>query len=95
MRTRRYILAALISGLLVQSAFAGSRRDDERDHHHQIEREDRVRPAGGRMTPNEAAALAQRNNGGGRVLAVDPAGGGYRVKLLQRGDVNIVFVPAE
>ena len=79
----------------MQSAFAGPKHDDERDRRHEPEREERARPSGGRMTPNEAAARAQRNNGGGRVLAVDPAGGGYRVKLLQRGDVNIVFVPAE
>jgi len=47
------------------------------------------------MTPNEAASQAQRNHGGGRVLSVEPTGNGYRVKLLQHGDVNIVFVPAE
>lgn len=93
MRTRRYILAAVLSGLLMQSAFAGPLRDDERRH--EEERHERIRPMGGRMTPGEAAEQAQRNHGGGRVLAVDPAGNGYRVKLLQRGDVNIVFVPAE
>lgn len=60
-----------------------------------MERMEQVRPAGGRLTPGEAASRAQRDHGGGRVLAVEPAGGGYRVKLLQRGDVNIVFVPAE
>jgi hypothetical protein len=94
MRTRHYILAAVLGGLLMQSAFAASGRGDDRDHRYE-ERQERARPAGGRMSPNEAAAQAQRNHGGGRVLAVEPAGNGYRVKLLQRGDVNIVFVPAE
>lgn len=78
----------------MQSAFAGPRHNDDRDRRHE-QREEHAHPAGGRMTPNEAAERAQKNNGGGRVLAVDPTGGGYRVKLLQRGDVNIVFVPAE
>ena len=91
MRIRRYLLAALLGGLVFQSAFAASGRGDDRrrDEDRQEQRH------GGRMTPGEAAAQAQRSNGGGRVLSVDPTGNGYRVKLLQRGDVNIVFVPAE
>lgn len=93
MRTRRYILAALLGGLVFQSAFAASGRGDDR--HRDDDRQEQRRPSGGRMTPGEAAAHAQRSNGGGRVLSVDPTGNGYRVKLLQRGDVNIVFVPAE
>ncbi len=94
MRTRRYILAAFLGGLLMQSAFAAPGRGDDHDRRQDNDRQERARP-GNRMTPGEAAAQAQRNNGGGRVLAVDPTGNGYRVKLLQRGDVNIVFVPAE
>lgn len=37
--------------------------------------------------------MAQRQNGGGRVLAVDRNDQGYRVKLLKDGDVRIVYVP--
>ena len=31
-------------------------------------------------------------NGGGRVLSVEPAGDGYRVKLLRDGEVRVVYV---
>lgn len=41
----------------------------------------------------KAARQAQQLNGGGRVLSVDAAGGGWRVKLLKDGNVRIVFVP--
>ncbi|MES2489566.1 MAG: hypothetical protein V4607_07205 [Pseudomonadota bacterium] len=92
MRTRRFILAVLLGGLVFQSAFA----DPGRGHRNRDDdREEQQRPSAGRMSPSEAAAKAQRNNGGGKVLAVEPTGTGYRVKLLQRGDVNIVFVPAD
>lgn len=45
------------------------------------------------MSPGEAARRAQALNNGGRVLSVEPAGGGWRVKLIKEGDVRIVFVP--
>lgn len=41
----------------------------------------------------EAAREAQAINGGGRVLSVDEANGGWRVKLLKDGNVRFVFVP--
>lgn len=44
------------------------------------------------MTPGEAAQRAQQVNGGGRVLSVEPAGDGYRVKLLRDGEVRVVVV---
>lgn len=53
---------------------------------------ERVAPAGAH-TPAAAARIAQKLNGGGRVLSVEPAAGGWRVKLLKDGDVRIVFVP--
>jgi hypothetical protein len=96
MNSRRYIFAALLGGLVLQSAFAASGRGGFDDNRGRIEeRRGNNHLAGGRMTPGEAAKQAQRIHGGGRVLAVDPAGNGYRVKLLQHGDVHIVFVPAE
>jgi len=49
-----------------------------------------VAPRG--MTPNEAARRAQAENGGGRVLSVEPSGSGYRVKLLRDGEVRVVYV---
>jgi len=45
------------------------------------------------ISAQEAAREAQQRNGGGRVLSVDEAGNGWRVKLLKDGDVRIVFVP--
>lgn len=45
------------------------------------------------MSAQQAAREAQQRNGGGRVLSVDEAGGGWRVKLLKDGNVRIVFVP--
>ncbi|MEQ1439953.1 PepSY domain-containing protein [Fontimonas sp. SYSU GA230001] len=39
------------------------------------------------LSPAEAARLAQRRYGG-RVLAVEPEGRGYRVKLLRNGEVR-------
>lgn len=56
----------------------------------------------GRVTPDEqkggisqqqAARQAQSINRGGRVLSVDAADGGWRVKLLKDGNVRIVVVP--
>lgn len=45
------------------------------------------------ISPGEAARRAQQMNNGGRVLSVEPASGGWRVKLIKQGDVRIVFVP--
>lgn len=49
-------------------------------------------PAPRGMSPNEAARRAQAENGGGRVLSVEPSGSGYRVKLLRDGEVRVVYV---
>lgn len=46
-----------------------------------------------RLSPSDAARVAQQQNGGGRVLSVDRGADGYRVKLLKNGDVRVVFVP--
>jgi hemolysin activation/secretion protein len=43
----------------------------------------------------EAARRAQQQNGGGRVLSVDPDGGGYRVKVLKDGEVRTHHVVVE
>jgi hypothetical protein len=44
------------------------------------------------ISPNEAAQRAQQINGGGRVLSVEKAGNGYRVKLLREGEVRVIVV---
>lgn len=56
------------------------------------EMRERDEPSRGGLSPNEAAKRAQRENGGGRVLAVEPSGNGYRVKLLRDGEVRVVYV---
>jgi hypothetical protein len=56
-----------------------------------VPQEDRVEDLD--LSPGEAARRAQQMNGGGRVLAVEQAQGGWRVKLIKNGDVRIVFVP--
>lgn len=45
------------------------------------------------ISAQEAARQAQSLNGGGRVLSVEDAKGGWRVKLLKDGNVRFVFVP--
>ena len=45
------------------------------------------------LSASDAARQAQSINGGGRVLSVDEARGGWRVKLLKDGNVRFVFVP--
>lgn len=47
---------------------------------------------GPQLSAKDAAREAQQINGGGRVLSVDTANGGWRVKLLKDGNVRIVFV---
>jgi hypothetical protein len=49
------------------------------------------RLSAGDLTAAEAARIAQSQYGG-RVLSVDPAGNGFRVKLLIDGEVRIVHI---
>ncbi|MDE2149161.1 MAG: hypothetical protein KGJ55_04870 [Gammaproteobacteria bacterium] len=53
----------------------------------------RPQPQRPSINPGEAARRAQAINGGGRVLTVTRSGDGYRVKLIKRGEVRVVFVP--
>jgi len=54
-----------------------------------------ARPYDRGLSPSDAARVAQQQNGGGRVLSVDPGDRGYRVKLLKDGNVRIVYVPRD
>ncbi|TJY60805.1 hypothetical protein E4T66_09060 [Sinimarinibacterium sp. CAU 1509] len=54
-------------------------------------REDFMRPASPQISPAEAARQVQRQHGG-RVLSVQPQGGGYRVKVLKDGEVRMYVV---
>jgi hypothetical protein len=76
-------------------ADARSREHKAQRSEQQDRREDRVQPDGlrderGHAGDRSAAAArrAQQQNGGGRVLSVEPDGGGYRVKVLKDGEVR-------
>lgn len=94
MRSTRLLLSALLGAGLLSNLLPAQARD--------LGLTDRLRlpPAGltqgnndRGMSPSEAARIAQQQNGGGRVLAVERGDRGYRVKLLKNGDVRIVNVP--
>ena len=97
---KRYpAIVALLFGLTASTtALAGSLRFDQKPPKLQP---DRFAPRSAPDEPpqsegisaQEAAREAQQRNGGGRVLSVDEAGSGWRVKLLKDGNVRIVFVP--
>ncbi len=83
MRLKLVMLMALMIAMSAQPALAGKGRGD-----------DSGRSNGrGQMTAAQAADVARRQTGG-RVLAVQSANGGYRVKVLTgAGEVRQVFVP--
>jgi hypothetical protein len=89
MRSKRLLLSALLGAGLLSNLLPAQARD--------LGLTDRLRltPGGNdrNMSPSEAARIAQQQNGGGRVLAVERGDRGYRVKLLKNGDVRIVNVP--
>jgi len=94
LRALLVMCAVLGAGLPYGSADARSR---EREPASQ-EQPDESRDAG-RETRRErrdgagdAARRAQMRNGGGRVLSVEPVGGGYRVKVLKDGVVRVHYI---
>jgi len=54
-----------------------------------------LRPQGPGVSRDEAMRRAQQMNGGGRILAADPAESGYRVRVLKDGEVRSVYVPGQ
>ena len=94
MRVHIFLVAAILGGL-AQSPTAEARPKEFRG----LEVPEAGHPPDSfidrraNMTPPQAAREAQMRYGGGRVLSVDAAGDGYRVKLLRDGDVRIVFIP--
>lgn len=84
-----WLSLTLLGGLVLQPAFADADNQSEPHRENPRHRDD------GRLSSNEAAKIAQKQQGGGRVLAVDLTDEGYRVKLLQKGDVHIVLVPVQ
>lgn len=91
------LLMALLLAAASGGAQAGPREREyreERRERMQERREQRSEREARGIGRNEAARMAQERHGG-RVLAVDAVGGGWRVKLEQRGDIRIVHIPAE
>lgn len=84
MRLSSLLLIALLCGLPAAVVHA------EPPPHFSFVKQDRQNGGGKK---DGVAREAQRQNGGGRVLSVEPVPGGYRVKLLKDGDVRIIFVP--
>ena len=98
MRTVSALIAIVLCGLALQPAQAdspfGRRGGGQRLEAPYLApgRENRENEQQRGMSPGEAAQRAQQINGGGRVLSVERAGEGYRVKLLRDGEVRVVFV---
>ncbi|MGQ0620161.1 MAG: hypothetical protein ACT4QA_09615 [Panacagrimonas sp.] len=95
MSPRAHLVLVLLGGLVFGPAAEARRRDALG-----LEPPDRSQQAPDGLvdrrphrTPAQAAREAQSRYGGGRVLSVDAAEGGYRVKLERHGDVRVVFIP--
>lgn len=85
------LCAVLSAGLLAGPAEARSRDAERPRNERQDTRE--ARPA--RRSHDgaaDAARLAQKRNGGGRVLSVEPMGAAYRVKVLKDGVVRVYVI---
>lgn len=92
MQFRSLSLICVVASALLLAQPADARPRKDRGEHHELrqdsagERDDR---------PGRAARVAQERNGGGRVLAVDPEGSGYRVKVLKDGEVRTHHVTVD
>jgi hypothetical protein len=87
-RTLLLLVAMTLPAPLVQSADPPRAKDEK------PRRERHVDPE--KSTPEaRAAKRAQDMNGGGRVLSVTPDADGHRVKVLKKGEVHVIHVPAE
>jgi uncharacterized membrane protein YkoI len=54
-----------------------------------------AQPAFADVSRDDAAAMAQRMAGGGRVLSVDRAGNAWRVKIVtSQGQVRVIMIDA-
>jgi hypothetical protein len=79
MRPTRLALAVLILVALIPATGPAYGRNDSRE--------------GKNMSSAQAGEAARRQTGGGRVLSVKSADGGYQVKVLTpSGEVKYVFV---
>jgi len=81
----------LLATMLFAFGASGALADDR--HNDRPQREAQGRHAAPPGRSDQIAREAQRQNGGGRVLSVQPTEGGHRVKLLKDGEVHVLTVP--
>ncbi|WP_020648599.1 hypothetical protein [Solimonas variicoloris] len=95
MHFSRTLAACVLSGVLLHAGAAGARPAGAERERPELAPPTSLLPsqrdARPSFTPDEAAREIQRRHGG-RVLAVQPDGAGYRVKLLRDGEVRIYQV---
>ncbi|HEX4895821.1 MAG TPA: hypothetical protein VFV11_05765 [Solimonas sp.] len=86
----RPLLPVMIALGLMLAAPAGARPSrDGRDEPPYVENgPETLAPARRSLSPEDAAREVQRRHGG-RILAVQPDGAGYRVRVLKNGEVRI------
>ena len=85
------LIATVSAGLLSGPADARHDRDRGGQNPQQVLQPDGWRDNSGNRSEQRAAEAgrrAQQRNGGGRVLSVEPEGGGYRVKVIKEGEVR-------
>lgn len=86
---RRRACAKGLTGLLLGLSILGAAVPAQAQEPHRLRPHATLRPAqpSASLSPAQAAQLAQRRYGG-RVLAVEGNGNGYRVKMLKDGEVR-------
>ena len=97
-RSMLLVCTVALTGLLMQPVSARDRqnhRSDRNDERSEREQHPRDNPRQRGNQAETAARIAQQQNGGGRVLSVNPDGNGYRVKLLKDGEVRSYFITVE
>jgi len=93
MRSALLVCILVSAGLLSGPADARSReRDKDKQQTQEPAKERREDRRETRDRRAEAARRAQQLNGGGRVLSVEPVGGGHRVKVLKDGEVRVLQI---
>ena len=97
MRPASLLLCVMMSAGLLSGPADARPRDRGSDRgQEQVQPEGWRDPRGNRGDRSaDAARRAQQQNGGGRVLSVDPEGNGYRVKVLKDGEVRTHHVAVE
>ena len=92
MRSALLVCILVSAGLMSGPADARARDKDKQAQIQEQAKERREERRDTRDRSAEAARRAQQLNGGGRVLSVEPAGAGHRVKVLKDGEVRVLQI---